>query len=198
MKKEHSAFRERIKDAWRSDHNLLACTMAEVHLAAHPDDGVIWGIYSDTLRLLGRFKEAKLALQTARGLADSDENKAAVCESFGDLSRNIGDYLTAERWYREGAALQPDDGRWQLFIGATLRRQDRDQEAEACYRRALTMTGHRDEYLLNLGYVLQARGAFLEAAECYAEALSIDPEYALAKKALDEVRLAIAFQEESR
>jgi protein O-GlcNAc transferase len=70
----------------------------------------------------------------------------------------------------------------------------RDPEAEASYRKALTLEGDRDEILLNLGYVLQARGDLDGAAQCYREALTIDPEYTEAKESLEDVLKAIEFR----
>ena len=194
MRKEQSVLRDRIRASWVA-HPVSTRVMAEAYLAKYPGDGFIWAIYGETLRSLGCFDDARTALLTARGLVD-DTNKGTICEYMGDERRDVGDYPGAERWYREGAALEPDRGKWQLFIGVTLRRQGRDREAEECYRRALSLEGYRDEYLLNLGYVLQARGALQEAAACYEEALTIDPDYDDARKSLEDVRLAIAFQQE--
>jgi Flp pilus assembly protein TadD len=170
--------------------------MAELYLERYPYDWLIWAYYGDSLRALGAFSLARTALDTARGLVDRDDTTADVLGLMAKLECEVGDYASAERLYRDAAGLQPAEGRYQLFLGITLRRQGRDWEAEACYRHALTLDGDRDEYLLNLGFVLQARGALQEAESCFAEALTIDPNYEEARHSLEDVRRAITFQKE--
>jgi tetratricopeptide (TPR) repeat protein len=60
-------------------------------------------------------------------------------------------------------------------------------------RPSAALGGDRDEYLLNLGFVLQARGALQEAARCFEEALKIDPEYERARESLEDIQAALAF-----
>jgi Flp pilus assembly protein TadD len=192
MTEEQEQLRDRIRDSW-PDYPVLVRIMAEVYLKTYPQDGLIWAFYGDTLRCLGCFADAKTALQKARDLAKKDNTRAGVDGFLAHVHCELGEYGTAEALYRRAAALQPTDGKWQLFLGITLRRQGRDREAEECYRKALDMEGDRDEYLLNLGFVLQARGALEEAARCFSEALQIDPAYEAAKASLEDVRNAQEF-----
>lgn len=186
MKKEQRVAREQIKDAWFR-YPTYTCELCERYLDAFPDDGHIWTVYGEALMRRARFDEARRALDTANGLVVEDGRKALVYGFRGHLHRRLGDYALAEQWYRHAAELEPTHGAWLLYLGVTLRYQQRDLEAEACYRKAVTLDGERDEFLLNLGYVLQARGDYEAAAQCHREALTIDPEYAEAKDALEDV-----------
>jgi tetratricopeptide (TPR) repeat protein len=185
--------RDRIDDAWE-DHPVLVRVMAEAHLEAHPRDGYIWTKYGDALRRLGCFAEAKAALERARQLARSDRAKAIVEGFLAEVHCELGEYAAAEEGYRRAAAMEPGEGKWLLFLGGTLRRQQRDPEAEVVFRKALDLEGDREEYLLNLGFVLQARGALEEAAWCFRKALDIDPQYREARESLEDVRRALAFR----
>jgi tetratricopeptide (TPR) repeat protein len=193
MNVDREILRERIRTAYLV-HPALTRTMAEAYLDKYPADGPVWAMYGDTLRSMGCFAEARTALVTARGLLEDDHNKGYINRFMGELAEALGDYVSAEACYRQGAAQEPEKGFWLLYLGVTLRRQGRDPEAEECYRKALELKGDRDEYLLNLGYVLQARGELAEAAACFTQALAIDPQYELAKDSLEDVLQALAFQ----
>jgi tetratricopeptide (TPR) repeat protein len=186
---------DRINAEW-SVHSVLCRSMAEVYLERYPTDGFIWAIYGDTLRRLGCFAEAATALQTARGLVETDANRAFVSRFMGDLHWEMHDPAAAEGRYREAAAIEPHRGFWLLLVGVALRNQGREAEAEECYRKALTLEGDRDIALFNLGLVLQARGDLEEAARCFEEALRIDPVSEKARGSLEDVRRAIAFRQE--
>jgi Flp pilus assembly protein TadD len=193
MKKEQAVARKQIKDAW-FNYPVYTCELCEHYLDEFPDDGYIWALYGEALTRRARFDDARRALDTANGLLIDDGYKAVVYGFRGHLLTHLGDYASAEQWYRHAADLAPTNGGWQLYIGVTLRHQKRNHEAEACYRKALTLEGERDEFLLNLGYVLQARGDFEGAAQCHRDALTIDPQYTLAKEALEDVLKAIEFR----
>lgn len=72
--------------------------------------------------------------------------------------------LTAEDWFRRGAAL----------VGTEL--ENSDEEAE-CYRAALRLRADYPEAHNNLAVLLRARGEQAEAAKHYQEALEFRPDY---------------------
>ena len=67
-------------------------------------------------------------------------------------------------------------------------------DAEESHRAAIACDQDlTDEAYLNLGFVLRAQERFAEAADCFREAISIDPDYRLARRALRDVECCLRF-----
>jgi tetratricopeptide (TPR) repeat protein len=88
-----------------------------------------------------------------------------------------------------------------IFLGATLAKQGRFAEAKRHHQRAITLAtdrdGRPDEAHYNLGLILRAQRRYDEAAGHLTKALELDPQYKIAREALDDVRRAKRFREEA-
>ena len=165
--------------------------LAGRYLADHPDHGVIWLYYADSLCAMARYSEALVALRRAAKRCPSAK-LSLVYRRFGHLHQQRGAYRLAERWFRRATALRPSDATDHIFLGALLATAGRLSEAEAVHRHATKCKdGCRDEAFLNLGLVLRALGRFSEARRCFRRALAIDPKYKAARKQLSDIERVI-------
>lgn len=173
--------------------NMPSCTLelAQRYLAAHPQRGVVWLYYADSLCAMARYNEALAALR--RGLRFCPPKKVhLIYYRFGEVHRERGAFRVAERWYRRAVEACPSDATYRIFLGALLAGVGRLQEAEAIHRRATRCKeGCIDEAFLNLGLVLRALERYSDARKCFQRALDIDPKYKLARKALSDVEHVI-------
>ncbi len=104
------------------------------------------------------------------------------------MHRRQGNYRKAETWYRKAIRVNPHDAGNYVFLGAVAFRRGDLALAEQVHRQGIACTcGQVDESYLNLGGVLLAQERYEEAAECYQKALTLDPNYKLAKLRLRDV-----------
>lgn len=78
--------------------------LAERYLAAHPEHGVAWLYYADSLRSMTRYSEALAALRRAARLCPP-ARLYLVYRRFGHLHQQRGAFRLAERWFRRATAL---------------------------------------------------------------------------------------------
>ena len=113
-------------------------------------------------------------------------------ERMGHLYRYRGDYHQAETWYQKAIDSDPTEATGYIYLGAALARQGKLREAEAAHRAGTRCEeGCIDEAYHNLGLVLRGQGRLREARESFEKAVEMDPEYADALAALDDVNLAL-------
>jgi Flp pilus assembly protein TadD len=175
-----------------SDSVALQIELLRAFVRDFPDQYVACAMLGDRLSDISCFDEAKPFLQ--RALETSPPSFLRRIHSMlGHHFRDRGDFGEAERWFRSSIELEPTEAEARIFLGAMLARLGRLDEAEALHRRATAcLTGAVDEAYLNLGYVLRARGRYEEALECFERAMTLDPQYKLARLAARDVRNAIA------
>ncbi|QDV72670.1 Photosystem I assembly protein Ycf3 [Planctomycetes bacterium K2D] len=144
-------------------------------------------LVAEALSDLARYEEAEQAY--AKALEHmSDDGKRLALAGLGHLFRAAGDYEQAASWYRKAIDAAPNNAGYPIYLGAVLAKQGRLHEAEEAHRTALTCDeGDISEAYWNLGSVLRSRDRFADAAECFRAALLLDPDYAEAKAALDDV-----------
>ena len=87
--------------------------------------------------------------------------------------------------YRISLEIRPNDAKTLSNLGNALLGLDRLEEAEAKYVESLKIGAGNAVTHLNLGICLQKQGRFDEAEREYNIALSIDPQYEAARKALE-------------
>jgi tetratricopeptide (TPR) repeat protein len=147
---------------------------------------------------LGRYEEAEQALAKAIALSPAFGRSYAL-SVMGNLFRACGDYDQAAVWFRQAIAADPSDAGWRILLGAVLAKQGKLHEAEEVHRAATECSeGCIDEAFLNRGLVLRALERFSEAAECFREAIRLDPDDRVAKRALRDVELCIPFERQRR
>jgi tetratricopeptide (TPR) repeat protein len=173
--------------------DMVASTvfLAKRYLAAHPDHGIIWLYYADSLCAMARYSEALSALRRAVRLCPA-EKRYLVYRRFGRLHEQRGAFRLAERWFRRAIKARPSVTTDYIFLGALLATSGRLSEAEAVHRQATRCKeGDRDEAFLNLGLVLRALGRFSEAQKCLKRALVLDPKYKKARKELADIEYVL-------
>jgi tetratricopeptide (TPR) repeat protein len=175
------------------DRDMIASTafFAKRYLAAHPDHGVVWLYYADSLCAMARYPEALSALRRAARLCPVAK-RYLVYRRFGHLHEQRGAFRLAEQWFRRAIKARPSVTTDYIFLGALLATSGRLAEAEAVHRKATgCKEGDRDEAFLNLGLVLRALGRFSEARNCFKRALLIDPKYKKARKELSDIEYVL-------
>ncbi len=137
-----------------------------------------------------RYDEAELALDQALNRCPDDQRRIPLSIK-GHICGARGDHQHAAEWYQRVIEANPKHVSGYIHLGGSLAIQGRLREAEEVHRRATEncYEGCLDEAFVNLGLVLRAQERFEEAAECLREAIRLDPEYRVARKALRDVEL---------
>lgn len=163
--------------------------LCEAYLRDFPEDGIIWIILAENLRVLHLYEESWAALDRAERLTgESRKKKRLVLLHRGYLFTDRGDHLRAEEYFMEAHALCPEDAGNLIFAGvAAMRRGELARALELLTQATLCKEGDIDEAYFNLGGVFLALRRYGDAAECYREALKIDPADAIYQKRLADV-----------
>jgi tetratricopeptide (TPR) repeat protein len=180
------AKRELIRKTYRDMHQpSTVVELSEEYLKLDSLDGVVWAWYGHRLADLGRYSDAAVALQTARGLVATQGSRAFVRTCQGDLEFDQGRYAQAEECYREAADCD-GAGDWpMIMLGRTLARLGCVGDAEQCFRKAVSLNGsHPATALYELGRILRAQSEFFESRRILKQALALESH--------DDVREALA------
>jgi tetratricopeptide (TPR) repeat protein len=185
--------RAMIRDACRNDRAATTVLLAPRWLTDHPDDLGIHLDYAEMLYQMTRYEEAIALYEDA--LKRFEDARWVIFNKLGELRRYRGDYPEAERWFRRASEVNSDSATSYIFLGAVQARQGKLAEAEESHRAATRCTeGCIDEAYHNLGLVLRGQGKLCEAADCFRKAIEIEPGYADAVEALEDVETALAFR----
>jgi predicted O-linked N-acetylglucosamine transferase (SPINDLY family) len=106
---------------------------------------------------------------------------------LGVIAQDAGRLVQAAERIGLAAHLAPDNAVFVNALGEVSLLSDRQAEAEACFRRALTLRPAYERAHNNLGRLLHARGDLTAAGRCFAEALRLNPNYATAHNNLGAV-----------
>ncbi len=132
-----------------------------------------------TLYERNRLPEALAELEKAVELSPAE---AVFRRSLGDCLAAMGQSEKAVAQYRAAASLGlEDDPGLLLGLGNALAGCGDIIEAQACYRKAITLDGTDKQALNNLGKLLHGCGQTDTAISFYRRALDIDPDYAPAR-----------------
>lgn len=155
------------------------------------DNGLAWFQYGDSLRSIGRFRDAEQALLTARDLAPR-ARRFAVEARLAMLYSKSESPRQAEKWFRLATSDSDCPGWVWCLRGANLIRMESIRLATDCLSTALARGDvDREEVLLNLGLAARCVGEYEKAAVHAKEALELDPNYSPARDLLDSVEGAI-------
>lgn len=171
----------------QSGPSARVAELLRVYVSVVPDNGLAWFQYGDSLRSIGRFRDAEQALLTARDLAPK-ARRFAVEARLAMLFSKRESPRQAEKWFRLATSDSGCPGWIWCLRGANLLRMESIRLARDCLKTALAHEEvDREEVLLNLGLAARCAGEYDDAARCAKEALEIDPNYLPAKELLDSI-----------
>lgn len=142
-----------------------------------PRDGLAWFNLGDSLRAIGRLREAEDAFLAARELAPKS-NRFIVDARLGMVTSMNASPAKAEKWFRLATAHRECPGWVWLLRASNLMRQESLRLARECLKAAkIRGDVDLDEVLLNEALIDRSEGDYESAARRAAEALEIDPGY---------------------
>jgi Tfp pilus assembly protein PilF len=178
-------------DAERWDEAIAAGESAVKELpesaVAHLWLGKAYGqkaIRASLFTQLGWAKKCRTEFEKAVALdPKSAEARGDLVQYYADAPGIAGGGIDkAKEQVRAIEALDPARGA--LMNGYVLAHEKKTAEAEAEFRRALTLRPDDPYFHWRFGYFLEKAGRALEAKAAYTESLRLDPSYVRAKKAL--------------
>jgi len=165
--------------------------LCKKHLRKFPKHGPGWLYYGMAQIDLCRYAEAEKSIRRAITLCPQKARPIAYSQ-MGHLFKAKGDFKQAAFWYRKAINQKPQDATWHIFLASNAFNRGLLKQSEVYYRRALKCSeGPLEEAYFNLGGILLGKRNYSEAIKCYQEALKIDPKYNIAKKRLDDAKLAL-------
>ncbi|HEY8375626.1 MAG TPA: tetratricopeptide repeat protein, partial [Nannocystis sp.] len=140
-----------------------------------PDDLV--RMYCMWVRGLCETGELDHALTLARRAAAEFPREPDVLIALGNVYDLLGDLEHAREAFEAAIDLDPSGGLQHYNLGAVLERLGREQDAEACYRRAneCDAQGPMYEAVAALGALMRRQGRLEEAEHLYDTYLGEDP-----------------------
>lgn len=177
----HSRQYAELKAASEDELSATCFHLANRFLESNPKHaGALYHLATHLVNM-ARYAEAEAAFLQILEIC-SDDERFMIYTELGHLHRQRLAPQLAEEWYRRAIEAAPSIQAGHVFLGALFAIQGRLDEAEACYRRALTcLDGDPDEVHYNLASVLRAQGKYEESLSEARAALSIDPKYEYAK-----------------
>jgi predicted O-linked N-acetylglucosamine transferase (SPINDLY family) len=124
--------------------------------------------------------DAATAAQLCRQLLQQQPRCAEAVYLLGVLAQDAGQWGPAFDFYRQAAALAPNNPVFASTLGEAHLTLGRPVEALACFRRAVALRPTYDRAHNNLGRVLHAQGDVAAARAAFEEAIRLNPRYAVA------------------
>ncbi len=178
---------DRLMKAWNGEEIALHRALAVEYTTKYPENVWGWVALADVLSAIALYGEARRALKKAQQLAPP-EARGDILLQWGHHYRTKQNLNAAATWYRKAVAERPDTNSL-VFLGTILAKQGEFAEAKRCHRRAIKLsTSTPDEAFYNLGLILRAEEKYAAALDAFDEAIIIDPQYAVAKRARDDIR----------
>ena len=188
------AIGQRAKAAANSDRPLTAVLLLEQLREQTTLTSPQNYLLADSLRLVGRQREALVLFEQLERANVPNEKRWYMPFGIGMIYLSIGEIAKAEAAFRKAAELEPTSTVPWVYLGTTISKSERFDDAIAAFRCGLKAQGDLDEVYLNLGLSLRTVGQFEEAREAFRSALALDPDYDAAKAALADVESAIAIK----
>lgn len=107
---------------------------------------------------------------------------------LGNSYMKLGRFVQAEKTWRQSLAIEATPEAY-FFLGFTLTELNRDDEAIACYKKAIKLDPNYDEAHYNLGCRYKLQGQYTLAEKHLRKAIAIDSKYARAYAELGMVLL---------
>ena len=135
-------FREYLVQAYfRSNQLQEAIPHLEFLIEKDPNRINNWILYAEALKLAGRPDDARRAFQQTepiyRAMLDANPNDYTTNLGYGWMLYNLEDYEAALPFFEKSVSLNPASADGVCYIGFTLRRLGREQEAAARFAECL-------------------------------------------------------------
>jgi len=121
---------------------------------------------------LSSVKETRPVKETRRFFGGFGGNSL----SLADGARDLRDWQSAARYYRQALKEKPDHPAIWVQYGHALKESGNRLEAENAYRKSIELDGDVADTHLQLGHVLKIQGRGSEASTAYLRALVLDPQ----------------------
>jgi Flp pilus assembly protein TadD len=147
-------------------------------LAAAPNFADAWNLLGVIAAERGDPRTGVESIQRAIQLAGP---VPSYLYNLGLAYLNSGDWVQAERCYREVLRAEPNAAEVYCDLGMAVQKQGRVDEAVGCYRRSLAANPGYPVAHYNLALAMQELGRLDEAESCYQRAIQCQPDYAIAR-----------------
>lgn len=173
------------KREYLAGHRFSAIAMFQQAQKLDANDQELRLRLGDALREVGLVREAEATLKSIDKLPERSEWYRHA--SLGKLFEDIGNYPSAESYYRRAVELHPESTVPWVLLGALLSRQGRVQEALEIFYKGATACGDVDEVFANIGNCLMTLARYEQAKVAYEKAIEIFPEDTKTALALEDV-----------
>ncbi|NIJ40169.1 uncharacterized protein (TIGR02466 family) [Parvibaculum indicum] len=136
-----------------------------------PHEVTPWLNYGRFLQQTNRWGDALTHYANA---VRSFPGEPQVIMTFGQLLQRMGKFAEAEAAYRKAVELDPGSQSYNM-LGMAQLRQDRVEDAIACFNEAISMDPQNAAAYGNLGNAEQKRGNFEAAADAYERCHELSP-----------------------
>ncbi|MGC6427708.1 MAG: tetratricopeptide repeat protein [Akkermansiaceae bacterium] len=193
---DSDALFEKLQDAEDRDQLATARVLYEEILAREPEEGSLLILYAANLIELGDLATAEQILARAEELS-AEKTQPGLLTQFGNLARARGQFLVAEKYFREAHQLSPDDAENLLNAAAMATGQGELSKAEYLLREAEKLRGelHLDS-LYHLAGNLVSQQRYQDARSFFESILALDPGHELAKEWLEDLALRSALSKQ--
>jgi tetratricopeptide (TPR) repeat protein len=130
--------------------------------------------------------DSKRALEEYKQLLKHNAKDADLLNDAGYCYYNLGKWDEAEKCLRQAVAINPGHARAWINLGMTLAQEKRTDESLAAFQKVVSPA----QAQCNLAFILQTQKKYAEAKAAYRQALTLEPELALARLALAKLEKA--------
>jgi tetratricopeptide (TPR) repeat protein len=130
--------------------------------------------------LYDRIGDSQRALVEYKQCLAENPKDPDLLNDIGYCHYQRGEWLEAEKWFRQSLDMAPQHARATVNLGMTLGQQARYDEAFQTFKKVNTEA----EAYVNMGFIYQTHGKRDEAKQAYRTALQVQPDLDLARRAL--------------
>jgi tetratricopeptide (TPR) repeat protein len=194
---QRSGFAQNQGDAlaeYRNRNYETAVTICKNELALNPGNLESHVVICWSLISLGRYEEALNYARQGRNLSRYDPR---IIEILGEISYYQGRNREGLDYFQEYVNLAPEGSRIDLvyyFIGEIYIRLGRFRHADIALSTAVHYMPGNAAWWTRLAYARENAGERREAIRAYERALSLDAQYADARRGLERVRQAMTIR----
>jgi tetratricopeptide (TPR) repeat protein len=175
-------------EEYRNRNYETAVSICRNEIAANPNNIESHVVICWSLISLGRYEEA---LGYARSGRDISRYDIRIIEILGEISYYQGRNAEGLQFFQEYINLAPEGGRIDMvyyYIGEIYIRQGRFRHADIALSTAVHYVPGNAAWWTRLAYARESAGDLREAVNAYERALSLNAQYADARRGLDRTR----------